>query len=95
MIVEKSTSYLKGITLAHFENSLIEPDLVHPPAWGDDYDEFISELKNYFGSPDVVGEAESKLENLSMKPTHRIAKYIVEFNRHATVTGWDDRALRH
>ena len=30
-----------------------------------------------------------------MKPTQRIAKYIVEFNRHATVTGWDNRALRH
>jgi hypothetical protein len=44
--VSFAISYLKGITLAHFKNSLIEPDLYHPPAWGDDYDEFISELKN-------------------------------------------------
>jgi len=93
--VNFAISYLKGIALAHFENSLVEPDLLHPPAWGDDYREFAMELRTYFGSSDVVGEAETKLENLSMKPTQRIAKYLVEFNRHATLTGWDNRALRH
>jgi len=93
--VNFAISYLKGIALAHFENSLLEPDVFHPPAWEDDYDDFVSELKTYFGSPDVVGEAESKLENLSMKSTQRIAKYLVEFNRHATITGWDNCALRH
>src|ERR1700683_5179631 len=30
-----------------------------------------------------------------MKSTQRIAKYLVKFNRHATITGWDNRALRH
>ena len=30
-----------------------------------------------------------------MKPNQRIAKYLVEFNRLATITGWDNRALRH
>ena len=30
-----------------------------------------------------------------MKPTQRITKYIIEFNRYSTVTGWDNRALRH
>src|SRR6202162_4930649 len=93
--VNFAISYLKGIALAHFENSLIEPDLFHPPDWEDDYADFVAELKIYFGSPDVVGEAESKLENLSMKPTQRIAKYLVEFNRLSTITGWDSRALRH
>jgi len=93
--VNFAISYLKGIALAHFENSLIEPDLDDPPPWGDDYDEFVAELNIYFGSPDVVGEAENKLESLSMKPTQRITKYIVEFNRYSTVTGWDNRALRH
>jgi hypothetical protein len=72
--------YLKGIALAHFKNSLIKPDLDHPPAWGDDYNKFILELKNYFGSLDTVSKAESKLENLSMKPMQHIAKYIIEFN---------------
>jgi hypothetical protein len=64
--------------------------LFNPPAWNDDYNEFVSELKTYFGSPDIVREAESKLENLSMESTQHIAKYLVEFNQHATITGWDD-----
>jgi Retrotransposon gag protein len=93
--VNFAISYLKGMALAHFENSLIEPDPFNPPDWEDDYGEFVSELKMYFGSPDIVGEAENKLENLTMKPTQRIAKYHVEFNRLATITGWDERALRH
>ena len=88
-------SYLKGIALAHFKNFLIEPDLLNSPVWEDDYGEFISELKTYFNSPDIVGEAESKLENLSMKPNQCIAKYLVEFNRLATITEWHNCALRH
>ena len=88
-------SYLKGIALTHFKNSLIELDLLNPLDWEDDYGEFVLELKTYFESPDIVGEAESKLENLSMKPNQHIAKDLVEFNRLATITGWDNRALRH
>jgi hypothetical protein len=88
-------SYLKGIALTHFENSLIELDLTNPPAWSDNYKAFVSELKTYFGSTDLVSEAESKLENLSMKPTQCIAKYLVEFNRLMSITKWDNRALRH
>src|ERR1700723_1159490 len=30
-----------------------------------------------------------------MKPTQRIAKYLVDFTRLSTITGWDSRALRH
>jgi len=92
--VNFTISYLKGIALANFGNS-IEPDLLHPLAWDDDYGEFVLELKMYFESLDVVSEAESKLENLLMKPTQRIAKYLIEFNRLATITGWDNHALQH
>ncbi|KIM89863.1 hypothetical protein PILCRDRAFT_2140 [Piloderma croceum F 1598] len=91
--VNFTISYLKGIALAHFENSLIEPDPLHPPAWSDDYGDFIVELNMYFGSLDLVGGSESKLENLSMKSTQCIAKYLVEFNRLTTITGWDNHAL--
>src|ERR1700733_11209985 len=93
--IKFAISYLKVIALTHFENSLIEPDLTNPPAWSDSYEAFVSELKTYFGSTDLIGEAESKLENLSMKSTQRIAKYLVEFNRLASITKWDNRALRH
>jgi hypothetical protein len=71
--------YLKGIALANFENSHVELDLTNPQVWGDNYREFVSELKTYFGSLDVTSEAEAKLENLSMKPTQRIAKYLIKF----------------
>src|SRR3984957_19479147 len=30
-----------------------------------------------------------------MKPTQRIAKYLVDFTQLSTITGWDSRALRH
>ena len=93
--VNFAISYLKGIALAHFENTLIEPDIFHPAAWDDNYEEFVSELKTYFGAPDIIGEAESKLENLVMKPNQHIAKYLVKFNRLASITGWDNCTLRH
>src|SRR6202040_3285146 len=60
-----------------------------------DYSEFVEELKLYFRSSDLIGESESKIENLTMKSSQRIAKYIVEFNRLVTITGWDGRTLRH
>ena len=65
--VNFAISYLKGIVLAHFENTLIKPDLIHSAAWDDNYQEFVSELKTYFRAPDIIGEAESKLESLDMK----------------------------
>src|ERR1700720_2478294 len=79
--------------LAYFETSLLEPDILNPSAWEDDYSEFVEELKLYFGASDLIGESESKIENLTIKSSQRIAKYIVKFNRLATITGWDGRAL--
>ena len=93
--VNFAISYLKGIALAYFETSLLEPDILNPPAWKDDYLEFVEELKLYFGASDLIGESESKIENLTMKSSQRIAKYIVEFNRLVTITGWDGRSLQH
>src|ERR1700723_1557782 len=83
------------MALTYFETSLLEPDVLNPPAWEDDYSEFVEELKLYFGGSDLIGESESKIENLTTKSSQRIAKYIVEFNRLATITGWDSRVLRH
>src|ERR1700722_20068870 len=91
--VNFTISYLKGMALPYFETSLLEPDILNPPAWEDDYSECVEELKLYFGSSDLIGESESKIKNLTMKSSQRIAKYIVEFNRLATITGWDGRAL--
>src|ERR1700722_7087578 len=92
--VNFAISYLKGMALAYFETSLLEPDVLNPPAWEDDYLEFVEELKLYFGSSDLIGESESKIENLTMKSSQRITKFIPEFNRLATITGWGGRVLR-
>src|ERR1700723_4766176 len=93
--VNFTISYLKGMALAYFETSLLKPNILNPPAWEDDYSEFVEELKLYFGSSDLIRESESEIENLTMKSSQRIAKYIIEFNRLVTITGWDGRALRH
>ena len=58
-----SVLYLKGNAPTRFENSLTEPALINLPAWSDDYEEFVSELKTYFGSMDLIGKAESKLKS--------------------------------
>jgi hypothetical protein len=68
---------------------------LHLPAWGSNYGEFISELKTYFRSLDLVGESENKLKNITMKPNQQIAKYLIEFNQLSTITGWDNHALQH
>src|ERR1700723_858217 len=85
--VNFAISYLKGSALAHFENALIEPDLLAAATWPNNYSKFVSELKLYFGSPNIIGEAESRLQTLTMKPTQHFAKYLVHFTRLSTITG--------
>src|SRR6202040_3159381 len=67
--VNFAISYLKGLALAHFENALIEPDLLAAVTWPNNYSKFISKLKLYFGSPNIISEAKSRLQTLTMKPT--------------------------
>jgi hypothetical protein len=88
-------SYLKGTALEWFEPDLLASDDDEPPAWLDDYDQFLFELTQNFGPHDPVGDAEAQLEQLQLRDGQRIMKYIVEFNRLATlVRGWGDGALR-
>src|SRR3984957_15140584 len=47
--VNFAISYLKGLALAHFENALIDPDILAAATWPNNYSEFVSELKLYFG----------------------------------------------
>jgi hypothetical protein len=50
-------------------------------------------LKATFGEPDPVTSVMTKLDNLIMKDHHHITRYNVEFNEHATLTGYNDQAL--
>src|SRR5258706_901123 len=87
-----AVSYLKGTALRWFEPNLAldEIDLpLHAYVWHS----FEEELKSTFGKPDPIASATLKLDNLSMKDTHHISKYNVEFNEYSTLTGFDNRAL--
>ena len=57
------------------------------------WDEFEDTLRTTFGEPDPVASAMNKLDNLSMKDTHHITQYNVDFNEYSTITGFDEKAL--
>ncbi|KAG6327269.1 hypothetical protein ID866_11820 [Astraeus odoratus] len=69
-------SFLKGIALAWFEPDLLNAILGTEPTWADDYSEFIIELTTNFSPHNPVGNAEHQLNNLSMKDSNHINKYI-------------------
>ena len=93
--VTYAVSHLKGITLAWFEPFLLEPASGNPPLFLSDYGVFQEELRANFGPYDVVGTAEHDLENLTMSDSHRVARYVTQFNWLATQVSWGSEALRY
>ena len=71
-------SFLHGTALDWFEPTLTSGRYA---PWLTDYSAFVSKLQNSFGPHDPEGDAEAGLENLRMRDTQRITKYLVEFNR--------------
>ncbi|KIK17668.1 hypothetical protein PISMIDRAFT_110938, partial [Pisolithus microcarpus 441] len=72
-------SYLKGMALAWFKPDLLNPDdYFNCPLWMDDYREFLHELTTNFGLHDAVADAVQNLENLLMKDSSCIPKYVIE-----------------
>ena len=62
----------------------------------DDWREFVTELQLQFSPHDPIRDAKHQLDNLQMKDTQRIVRYIVEFNCLASqLKGYGDAALRH
>ena len=89
-------SYLKGMTLEWFELDLLDPGSpAQRPRWMDSWIDFITELQKTFGAHDPVADAEHQLEHLVMKDSHRVMRYIVDFNRLVSqVRDYGDGALR-
>src|SRR6266481_5222753 len=83
-------SYLKGSALDCFEPALLDPV---EPAWLSDFALFIQELEDNFGSYNLVGKAEAKLEGLRMQENHQATKYFIKFMRLATRVQWGEAAL--
>ncbi|KIK13648.1 hypothetical protein PISMIDRAFT_17826, partial [Pisolithus microcarpus 441] len=90
-------SYLKGMALEWFEPDLLNTrDPADRPLWMDSWLDFIAELQTTFGPHDPIADAEHQLDHLHMKETHRVNRYVVDFNRLASqVRGYGDGALRH
>ena len=90
-------SYLKGMALEWFEPDLLGTlDVYDHPLWMDNWREFVTELQLQFGPHDPIGDAEHQLDNLWMKDTQRIIRYIMEFNCLASqLKGYGDATLRH
>ena len=63
--------------------------------WMWDFRLFIQELEINFGPHDPEGDAENALSNLTMKDSHRVSKYIVDFNKFAARLDWNESALRN
>src|SRR6267154_1824182 len=88
-------SYLKGMALEWFEPDILPSDgPADLPDWVDSYADFMAELQENFGPHDPAGDAEMQLEQLHMRDSQHINKYIVEFQWLATqVCSWGDGAL--
>ncbi|KAG6328245.1 hypothetical protein ID866_10844 [Astraeus odoratus] len=94
--VSFALSFLKGITLAWFKPDLLDAIPGAGPTWADNYSEFIIELTTNFGPHNPVGNAKHQLNNLLMKDSSCINKYIVKFNHLTTqVCGYREGALHH
>ncbi|KIN93340.1 hypothetical protein M404DRAFT_36172 [Pisolithus tinctorius Marx 270] len=77
-------SYLKGMALAWFKPDLLNPNNYDCPLWMDDYHEFLQELTTNFGLHDAIADTVQQLENLTMKDSSWITKYIMELNHWAS-----------
>ena len=84
--------WLKGTALRWYEPNLTLPedDLPDYPLF---WDAFEDALKATFGEPDPVASAATKLDNLSMKDTHHVTRYNVEFNEYSALTCYNEHAL--
>ncbi|KIK72567.1 hypothetical protein PAXRUDRAFT_21839 [Paxillus rubicundulus Ve08.2h10] len=87
-------SYLKGMALEWFKPDLLHvEDLDLCPLWMNNYHKFLLKLQTNFGPHDPVADTEHQLDNLFMKDSQRINKYIVEFNHIASQTASRTKSL--
>ena len=66
------------------------------PLWMTSWREFVIELQTMFGPHNPIADAEHQLNHLCMKDTHRVNRYVVDFNQiMSQVWGYGDGALHH
>jgi len=67
---------LKGIALDCFEPTLLD---LYNPIWLSNFNLFIMELENNFGTFDPKGKAEAEIKALHMHENHQATKYFIKF----------------
>jgi hypothetical protein len=83
-----AASFLRDTAFLWFQPNITkEPE----PEMMQDFRKFTKLLKETFGDPDEEATAERNLFVLHQKGS--ASSYISEFQRHATLTNWDDHAL--
>src|SRR5882724_4176708 len=88
--VTYAASYLTDIVMLWWQPHLItQPE----PSICSNWSEFVAELNNLFGQPDIAQASECALRALKMQDYQHVNKYMIEFSKHATHTGWNDAAL--
>ena len=66
------------------------------PLWMDNWCKFLMELSGWFGPHHPIGDAKHQFDNLCMKETHRIIRYLLEFNHLGSqLRGYGEAALHH
>jgi len=61
------------------------------PSIHNDWGEFVDQLNTYFGQPDLAQASERALHALKMQDYQHVNKYMIEFSKHATHTGWNEQ----
>jgi hypothetical protein len=74
--VTYALSYVSGTALQWFEPAILEPPTLTADHFMNDYGLFVDELKLNFGPYDPEADAEAAIENLFMKDSQHIVKYI-------------------
>ena len=73
-----------------FEPAILD---LHNPIWLSDFNLFVMELKNIFGSLDPEGKAEAELKALHMHENYHATKYFIKFQQLAAQVQWGNAAL--
>jgi len=85
-----AASYLSGIAMIWWQPTLVTyPKLLIWGNWG----EFVDQLNIYFRQPNWAQASKHALCVLKMYDHQHVNKYMIEFSKHMTHTGWNDVVL--
>ena len=87
-----AVSWLSGTALQWYEPNL-ELEDYDLPDFALDWEVFAETLKTAFGEPDPAATAAHKLGNLTMRDSHHVTRYDIDFNKYAVLSGFNKQAL--